>query len=162
MRVGYPARVYQLWLSLHIIGAIGAFGFGFAAPIYGAMLAGEPQHGNWFLRATKRVSDVLIIPLALSMAITGTLLVLSTGGFSRFSELWLATAVVVYIGAIAAVFLVQRPTLARLIALTSTPPGPDGPSPEVPVLLARLRVIGFGLLVAIITIVALMVWKPGL
>ena len=152
----------QLWLALHIVGAIGAFGFGFAAPIYGAMLAGEPQHGNWFLRATKRVSDVLIIPLAISMAITGTLLVFSTGGPRRFSELWLALAVVIYIGALAAVFLVQRPTLSRLIALTSSPPGPGGPSPEVPGLLARLRVIGFGLLVAVITIVALMVWKPGL
>jgi uncharacterized membrane protein len=153
--------MYQLWLVLHILGAIGAFGFGFAAPIFGASVAKEPQHGNWFLRATKRVSDVLIIPLALSMAITGTLLVLSTGGVQRFSEVWLATAIVVYVIAILLVFLVQRPALKRVIELTSSPPGPGGPPPEVPALLSRLRIVGILLLVAIITIVTLMVTKPG-
>jgi uncharacterized membrane protein len=153
--------VYQLWLILHIVGAIGAFGFGFTAPIFGAALAKEPQHGNWFLRSTKRVSEVLIIPLALSMAVTGTLLVLSTGGFSRFGEAWLAVAVVVYVIALLLVFLVQRPTLQRLIALTSSPPGPDGPPAEVPSLLSRLRLVGILLLVAIVTIVVLMVAKPG-
>jgi hypothetical protein len=154
--------VYQLWLILHILGAIGAFGFGFAAPIFGAAVAKEPQHGNWFLRATKRVSDVLIIPLALSMAVTGTLLVMSTGGFSRFQEAWLAAAVVVYVIALLLVFLVQRPTLKRLIESTSAPPGPAGPPPEVPALLSRLRLVGVLLLIAISTIVVLMVWKPGL
>ena len=153
--------MYQLWLILHIVGAIGAFGFGFTAPIFGAALAKEPQHGNGFLRATKRVSDVLIIPLAVSMAVTGTLLVLSTGGVARFGEAWLAVALVVYVIALLLVFLVQRPTLVRLIALTSSPPGPGGPPAEVPGLLARLRIVGMVLVVAIVTIVVLMVAKPG-
>ena len=30
--------MFQLWLFLHILGAIVAFGFGFYAPVYGAML----------------------------------------------------------------------------------------------------------------------------
>jgi uncharacterized membrane protein len=153
--------MFELWLILHIVGAIGAFGFGFTAPVFGAAVAKEPQHGNWFLRSTKRVSDVVIIPLAVSMAITGTLLVLSSGGFTRFREAWLAIAIVIYVIALLLVFLVQRPTLTRLIALTSAPPGPDGPPPEVPGLLSRLRLVGMVLLVAIVTIVVLMVWKPG-
>ena len=86
---------------------------------------------------------------------------MSTGGFSRFQEAWLAVAIVVYVIALSLVFLVQRPTLQRLIELTSSPPGPDGPPPEVPALLSRLRLVGILLLVAIITIVTLMVWKPG-
>jgi len=57
------------------------------------------------------------------MAVTGTLLVLSTGGFTRFREAWLAIAVVVYVIALSLVFLVQRPTLKRLIALATV----DGP-----------------------------------
>lgn len=154
--------MFQLWLSLHILGAIGAFGFGFAAPLFGSALSKEPQHGNWYLRAVKRVSDVLIVPLALSMAVTGTLLVMETGGLRRFGELWLALAVVVYVGALAAVFLVQRPALARVIELTSAPPGPGGPPPEVPLLVGRLKLVGIGLVVAITTIVVLMVFKPTL
>ena len=36
---GYASAMFQLWLFLHILGAIVAFGFGFYAPIYGAMAA---------------------------------------------------------------------------------------------------------------------------
>jgi len=152
----------QFWLFLHILGAIAAFGFGFYAPIYGAMAAREPQHGNWFLRGSKRVSDIIIIPVALSMAVTGVLIVLETGGMRRFEELWLALALVIYVIAILTVLFVQRPTLTRVIELTSGPPGPDGPPAEVPQLLRKLRLLGIGLLVAIIAIVFLMVVKPGL
>jgi uncharacterized membrane protein len=154
--------MFQLWLSLHILGAIGAFGFGFAAPVLGAALSREPQHGNWYLRAVKRVSDVVIVPLALSMAVTGVLLVMESGGFRRFSELWLAASLVIYVGALAAVFLVQRPALARVIELTSSPPGPDGPPPEVPILIGRLKSVGIGLTVAVIAITLLMVFRPTL
>jgi uncharacterized membrane protein len=154
--------MFELWLFLHILGAIVAFGFGFYAPIYGAMLAREPQHGNWYLRASKRVSDVVIIPVALSMAVTGSLLVMSSGGVERFSELWLSVAITLYVVALLVVFLLQRPAIGKVIALTSTPPGPGGPSPEVPALLSRVRLYGIVLLILIVTIVALMVTKPTL
>jgi uncharacterized membrane protein len=161
-RPRYDAAMFQLWLFLHVLGAIVAFGFGFYAPVYGAMLSREPQHGNWYLRASKRVSDVVIIPVALSMAVTGTLLVMSSGGPQRFSELWLAAAVVLYVVALLIVFLRQRPTVKRVIELTSAPPGPGGPPPEVPQLLSRLRLYGMVLLILVIAIVALMVAKPRL
>lgn len=152
--------MFQLWLFLHVLGAIVAFGFAFYAPFYGAAAAKEPQHGNWYLRATKRVSDYVVIPAAVSMAVTGILLVLESGGLRRFEELWLLLAIVIYVIALALVFLVQRPALKQVIELTSAPPGPSGPPPEVPALLRRLRLIGFVLLLIIITIVYLMVVKP--
>jgi uncharacterized membrane protein len=152
----------QLWLFLHILGAIVAFGFGFYAPIYGAMAANEPQHGNWYLRSTKRVSDMILVPAALSMGVTGVLIVLETGGMSRFQEPWLGLAMVIYVAAILAVLFVQRPALNRVIELTSEPPGPDGPPAEVPKLLRRLRMLGIALLIAVIAIVYLMVVKPTL
>jgi uncharacterized membrane protein len=154
--------MYELWLYLHILGAIVAFGFGFYAPVYGAALAQEPQHGPWYLRTSKRVSDMILIPVAVSMAITGTLLVSSTGGMTRFQELWLTVAVILYIIALLVVFLGQRPGVKRVIELTSTPPGQGGPPAEVPVLLRRLRLYGFVLLGLVLVIVALMVWKPVL
>ena len=154
--------MFQLWLFLHILGAIVAFGFGFYAPIYGAMAAKEPQHGNWFMRATKRVSDYVLIPVALSMAVTGVLLVAERGGVDRFKELWLALAIVIYVAALLIIFLVQRPTVNKLIALTSAPPGPDGPPAEAPALLRRLRMLGMVLLAAVVFILYLMVYKPTL
>jgi len=77
----------QLWLFLHILGAIAAFGFGFYAPIFGMASAKEPQHGNWFLRASKRLSNVIIIPFAILMFITGALLVRT--GTAEWSDPWL-------------------------------------------------------------------------
>jgi uncharacterized membrane protein len=152
--------MYELWLFLHVLGAIVAFGFGFYAPVFGAAAAREPQHGNWYMRASKRVSDMILIPVAISMFITGTLLVVETGGFRRFEELWLTISFVLYVIALLIVFLGQRPGLKKVIELTSAPPGPSGPPAEVPALLARLRLFGFVLLALVIAIVALMVWKP--
>lgn len=154
--------MYQLWLFLHILGAIAAFGFGFYAPIFGRASAAEPQHGNWYLRAAKRVSNGVIIPVAITMFITGTLLVMDSGGMERFQELWLSLALVLYVIALLVVFLVQRPVLNKVIELTSQPPGPDGPAPEVPALVRRMQLAGVALLVLTIAIVALMVWKPTL
>jgi uncharacterized membrane protein len=152
--------MYELWLFLHILGAIVAFGFGFYAPIYGAMLSREPQHGNWYLRASKRVSDMVLIPVAVSMVVTGTLLVATSGGMARFREPWLVISLVLYVVALAIVFVLQRPTVGKVIALTATPPGPEGPPPEAPALLSRLRLYGVVLLLLVVAIVALMVAKP--
>jgi uncharacterized membrane protein len=154
--------MFELWLFLHVLGAIAAFGFGFYAPFYGKASADEPQHANWFLRSTKRVSDVILTPVGISMAVTGTLLVMERGGMARFQELWLSVAVLLYVIALLIVFLVQRPTVNKVIALTSQPPGPDGPSPELPGLVKRMQLSGMALLLLVIAIVALMVSKPTL
>jgi uncharacterized membrane protein len=154
--------MYELWLFLHILGAVAAFGFGFYAPIFGSAAAAEPQHGNWYMRAAKRVSNGVLVPVAISMAITGTLLVASTGGMRRFEELWLTVAVILYVISLLIVFLAQRPALIKVIELTSGLPSPGGPPTEVPALLRRLRLLGYVLLLLVIAIVALMVWKPVL
>jgi uncharacterized membrane protein len=148
----------QLWLFLHILGAIAAFGFGFYAPIFGMASAKEPQHGNWFLRASKRLSNVIIIPFAILMFITGALLVRT--GTAEWSDPWLSIGMLLYFVALGIVFLLQRPTLNKLIAATSQPPGPEGPLAEVPGLVKRLQLYGVILLILTISIVALMVWKP--
>ena len=150
--------MFQLFLFLHVLGAIIAFGFGFTAPVFGKMAAAEPQHGPFFIRSAKRVSDTILIPAALSMAVTGVLLIAT--GVHGPRELWLGVAIAIYIVAILVVLFVQRPTFVRLITLTSTSPGPGGPNPEVPRLLARARRVGYGLTATVVVIVFLMVTKP--
>ncbi len=154
--------MFHLWLFLHILGAIAAFGFGFYAPVFGMAAAREPQHGNWYMRASKRVSNVVIVPVAISMFITGTLLVIETGGMRRFEELWLAVALVLYVISLLIVFLLQRPALNKVIALTEQPPGPEGPPVELTENVRKMQLYGMILLLLTIAIVALMVWKPVL
>lgn len=150
--------LFQLMLFLHIMGAIIAFGFGFTVPVIGRLAGAEPQHGNFFLRAGRRVSDTVLVPAALSMAVTGAGLIHWGGHTPR--EMWLSLAMGIYVVAILVVLLYQRPLFNRLIRLTATPPGPGGPDPQIPALLKRTRLIGVGLGVAVFVIVFLMVYKP--
>jgi len=154
------ASTFQFWMFLHILGAIAAFGFGFYAPIFGMASAKEPQHGNWFSRASKRVSNIIITPFAILMFITGALLV-ETGGV-EWSTRWLSIAMALYVIALIIVFALQRPALSKVIALSANPPGPQGPDPELIKNVGRMKLYGIILLLLTLVILALMVFKPAL
>jgi uncharacterized membrane protein len=152
--------MFALWMFLHILGAIAAFGFGFYAPIFGMATAKEPQHGNWFMRASKRVSNVIIVPFAILMFITGAMLVQSGG--TEWSDRWLSVALLLYFIALGIVFFLQRPALSKVIALTEQPPGPEGPPAELTTNVRRMQIYGVVLLILTLSVLALMVWKPAL
>ncbi len=164
-RSEYATAMFDLWLFLHILGAIAAFGFGFYAPIFGSAITREAQYSDWYLRTFKRVSNGVIVPVAISMLITGTLLVMESGGMRRFEQLWLTLSLVLYVIALLVIFLAQRPTLNRTIALTAQPAqqpaGSVGTSANLAPNVKKLQLYAMILLVLSIAIVALMVWKPG-
>lgn len=153
-------RMLQLWMFLHILGAIAAFGYGFYAPIFGMASAEEPQHGHWFTKAAKRVSNFIILPFAILMLITGAMLV-QTGG-TEWSDRWLSVAMLLYFIALGIVFLVQQPAVNKIIALTEQPPGPEGPPAELASAVKRTQMAGVALLLLTLGVLALMVWKPTL
>jgi len=64
-------QLYQVFIFLHVLGAIAAFGPGFAAMVVGPMVAKEPQHGNFYARTQLLTSKRLVTPVALSMAVAG-------------------------------------------------------------------------------------------
>lgn len=146
-------------LLLHVLGAIVAFGFGFAAPMIGSMTAAEPQHGNFVARLNLHISERLVRPAALSMAVTGVAMILVLGLDLR-KNIWLGIAIVLYVIALLFATFVQTPNGKRLVDLTSTPPGPGGPNPEVPATVRKLQQGGIVLTVLIVAIVFLMVVKP--
>jgi uncharacterized membrane protein len=154
-----------LFLFLHVGGAIIAFGPTFALPLVGAMGAKEPQHLNFVARASGVVSNRRIIPFALSMAVTGGLLIWATGrDLTASTNYWLDLAIVIYVVAIGYALMVQGPAGRRLAELTSKPPEPGatGPSPELMAPGKKIRQGGLILMGAVTIIVALMVFKPAL
>ena len=153
--------MFRLWIFLHILGAIAAFGHGFYAPIFGMTSAKEPQHGNWFMRASKRVSNVIILPFAILMLITGAMLVQTGTGTVEWSTRWLSVAMLLYFIALGIVFLLQRPALNKVIALSAEPPGPEGPPAELASNVRKMQIYGTVLLILTLVILALMVWKPA-
>jgi uncharacterized membrane protein len=153
----------KLFLFLHIGGAIIAFGPVFALPLMGAMSGKEPQHANFAARASGAISTRRITPFALSMAVTGLLLIWATGrDLTSAANYWLDLAIVVYVVTVGYALMVQGPAGRKLVELTSQPPPPGatGPSPELMATVKRARRGGLILMGAVTVIVFLMIFKP--
>jgi uncharacterized membrane protein len=152
----------SLLLFLHILGAIIAFGPGFAFAFLGAAAGREPQHANFVLRTTDFIVRRMIVPLAILQGVTGLGLVLLEGT-ELLSKIWLLLAIVLYGIALYVAIGLNLPNLRRLIEL-STPPaaGPPagGPPPELVARVARSRQYGMATSGLVVVIVFLMVVKP--
>ena len=162
--------VFELFpwlLFLHVIAAIVAFGPTFAFPIIGAMAGHEPEHANFATRASHRVGDLLVEPFAISMFVTGVLMIWSAQiPVFEASMSWLQAAIVLYLAALALALFVSRPNVKRIIALSGgeggAPSGPPaGPPPaEMRAAIGTVQRAGMALTVLLLLIVFLMVVKP--
>lgn len=103
-----------LFLTVHVLTAIVAFGPNFVLPLIAAMAAKEPQHGLFALRLTERIERRVVIPLALTMPISGGLLAWSEG-INPASTHWLALGITLYVVAITFAIFVQARTIERMI-----------------------------------------------
>ncbi len=144
------------FLFLHVLGAVIAFGPGFTFPIIGGMGGAEPMHGNFATRISLAISTQRVVPVALTMPITGIGLIWSAG-------------IVLYVVALTYSLAVQLPTVRRIVALTAGPPpgAPPGPPPSGPppgLMDAVRQVQRGGLFVSglVVVIVLLMAVKPNL
>jgi uncharacterized membrane protein len=156
--------VFPYLLFLHIVGAIAGFGPSFTFPIIGAMGGAEREHGNFATRVSETISGRLIYPIGITLPITGALMILVLGlDLTAKSNWWLDVAIVLYVIAYGFSFFSQRKTVERVIELTSAPPPPGaaGPPPELPGLIKRIQRGGMLLTVLLLSIIFLMVVKPG-
>jgi uncharacterized membrane protein len=169
--------LFLVFLFVHIGSAIAGFGPTFAFSFLGSMGGSEPMHTNFALRVSQTISDRLVLPMAVVVGISGVGLMWRSGR-NPLTELWLLVSIVVYLAALAYSFFVQRRVILQLIEATSGPPpgpppapptavppdaagrSPAGPPPHIAALVRRSQVGGILLLVALVTIVLLMVFKP--
>jgi uncharacterized membrane protein len=155
-------QVFPYLLFLHVLGAVVAFGPTFAYTIMGVMAGREPQHANFSARQTAAIGNGLVYPLAAVQAVTGVLVFISAPSDEFKTGWWLALAIVLYVIVFTFSLTVQRNALHRLIDLTSTPPAPGAPpSPEIPATVRKIQRGGIFTGILIVTIVFLMVVKPG-
>jgi uncharacterized membrane protein len=105
-----------VFLTIHVLTAIVAFGPTFAFPLMARMAAREPQHGLFVLRLTDRIERTITIPLALTMPISGALLVWAEG-IQLADAHWLVLAIVLYLVAMTYSIVVQVRTLDRMIEI---------------------------------------------
>jgi uncharacterized membrane protein len=145
------------WLKvLHVLLAIVAVGSNITYGVWQVRAAREPQHIGWALRGVKFIDDRIANPAYVGLGAVGVLLVLT--GPWRFEMLWIAIAIALYVALMVIGIGVYTPTLSRQISVYEA----DGPaSAEFTALSGRSRLLGAVLAVIVVSIVAIMVLKPG-
>ena len=154
--------LFHILLFLHALGAVVAFGPGFASMVVGPMVAKEPQHANFYARTQQATARAIVTPVSISMAVTGLALI-ATRGWATITagRHWLEAGILLYVVAVVFSMAVQAPAGRRLVELTSQPPAPGaGPSPELLATARRVRTGGMVLAGLVVVIVFLMVTKP--
>jgi Predicted integral membrane protein (DUF2269) len=154
--------LFKILLFLHVLGAIVAFGPGFAAMVVGPMVAKEPQYANFYARTQILSGRRLVTPVSISLAVTGILMIIDRGwAVLTGGAHWLEAGILLYVVAVVVAMAFQAPAGRRLVALTSQPPAPGaGPSPEVLQAAGRVRMGGIILATLTVVITFLMVTKP--
>ena len=154
--------LFQILLFLHVLGAVVAFGPGFASMVVGPMVAKEPQHANFYARSQALAARAVVTPVSISMAITGGAMILDRGWSNLVGTThWLEVAILLYVIAVVLSMAVMAPASRKLVALTSQPPAPgQPPSPALPATARRIRLMGMVLSGPVVVIVFLMIAKP--
>jgi uncharacterized membrane protein len=154
--------LFTILLFLHVLGAIVAFGPGFASMIVGPMAAKEPQYANFYARTQVATGRKLVTPVSISLAITGIGMILVRGwGSLTAGRHWLEAGILLYVIAVVVAMAFQAPAGRKLVELTSQPQVPGaGPSPELRTAAGRVRMGGIVLTLLVVAITFLMIAKP--
>lgn len=154
--------LFVILLFLHILGAIVAFGPGFASMVVGPMVAGEPQYANFYARTQQATSRKIEMPVVTSMLITGAGLIVVRGWAAETGgRHWLEAGILLYVVLVVMSMVLVAPASRRLVALTSEAPTPgSAPAPELVATAARVRMLGMVMGLLTVLIVFLMVTKP--
>ncbi len=155
----------SIFLFLHVMGAIAAFGPSFVLPVIASQSRRMPSGALFGLKLTDTVERRLIIPLGLFQAVTGIGLILSVP-IDLSAAHWLVLGIVLYVIAITFAIFGQARTIESMIHLVEsapppapgTPPGP--PPPAFMALAKRAQQGGILLSVLLVLIVFCMAVKP--
>src|SRR5205085_957289 len=156
---------FTFFLIGHILSVIVAFGPVFAFPLIAAQAQKDPVHGRFGAEIIDLIERRITLRVAGIVALFGIGLIF-TAHVDFFSSPWILIAVALYIAAYAFAGFVQAKNSARMVELLKAmPPGPPPPGtpppPEIVALGKKLQYGGMYLTLSIVSIVVLMVWRPG-
>jgi uncharacterized membrane protein len=169
-------ELFPFLLFVHTMFSIVALGPAFAFPLIGVMGGREPRFANFATRLTHVISDRMVEPSIIVVGVTGVLLIWSRSlPIFEPAYRWLLLSIALYVAATAFSWLVQRPTILRIIALSGgsaggpipalASPGPGaagGPPSELGTAVRQSQRNGLILMALSVVMVLLMVMKPSL
>jgi len=127
------SAIISIFLFLHVMGAIVAFGPTFTFSLIAGLSGRYPQHGPFGIALSELIEKRIVLPMAVVQGITGLVLVAAVP-FPILDTHWLALGIALYLIELAFAFWVQRPNLDRMVAITAPAlagggPGAGGGSP---------------------------------
>jgi len=148
---------YELWLFLHIAGAIVWIGGAVTAQVFGvlAQRSADPQRAAAFGRDMAFVGPKIFMPAAIVVLVTGALI--TEDGNWDWSEPFVWLGIVGW----AIVSFTAFAYLTRAMGRVGARMAAEGPSPALVARVDRLVFIARLLVLALFVIVFLMVVKPG-
>jgi hypothetical protein len=180
--VGVDSGGYDAVVVLHVMCAIIGFGGVFLNGIYGMESKRRSgREGLAVFEATERVGKIAE-GFILAVPVFGIALILMSHHHWRFSQTWVAVSMAIYAAALILSFGFHLPNLRRMGQLmhelvtvsekvpvavgapedtTSPAGGPQRQAIELEIRGKRAGIYGATLNLAIISVVILMVWKPG-
>lgn len=152
---------FEIFLLIHIAGAIIGFGPTFAFAVLGPLsgkLQGPQSLG--ILHGMVAIERRLVIPVAtVVQPLTGVLLIFESGRNNNFFQHeWLWISILLYIGLYYTAVFLQTPTIDRIIEMAE---GGKAGTPEFQEQVKRTQTFGPMLSVGLVIIIFLMITKPG-
>jgi uncharacterized membrane protein len=146
-------------LVIHILGAIAIFGVTFSFPFIGALAKKEGAPVAWALKLSDFIETKWVNPLALTIQPASGALLIVHNHFDPFKaqHRWLAAGIIIYIVAMFYAIFIQGRIGKKALHMAEA----NQFGPEFGALMKKLQMGGQFLTVLLITIVILMVTKPG-
>jgi hypothetical protein len=160
--------MYKLLLVLHLLAVVVGIGGVTLNALYG--MAAERRKGGEGLAIAETNLHVSLVAERFIYAAfpLGLLLVWASDGAWELSQTWVWLSITIYVAALGVSHGIVIPTAKAMNGLmrdlVARPAAPGGPPPEVAQLQALGKKIGMSsmlLHLATVSLVALMVWKPG-
>ena len=152
----------NFYLVLHILGAIAFFGPSFVFPVIGAMAKKEGAPIAWLLRISDKIEHLYLDRLGtIIQPATGAALILISDNpalqpFERQGR-WLLASIIIFIVATVIGVAILGPAGKRAIVLADA----NDFGPEFGGLMKKIQMFGQVETVFLLTIIILMVVKPG-
>lgn len=152
---------YEMLLLVHILSAIAGFGPTFAFAILGPMAAKRPgPESITIMESMVAIEKKLVVPAALVVQPLSGILLIFEGPWNEgfFSHTWLWVALLIYVTANYLALAVQTPALDKMIDMAKEG---KAPTPEFGALASKVSKTGPVLTLMLVSIIVLMVLKPG-
>ena len=161
--MGVTSFAYRLVLLLHILSAIVGFGGVLLNGVYAARAKKRPPAEGLAVMEVNAFVSVKVAEIFIYLtAVFGLGLVGLSDKVWKFGQTWVWLAIVVYVVALGISHGLLMPRVKKLLAgMKSAVSGGGAPPAELAKLEPQIGAISMALDLALVVILVLMIWKPG-